>query len=265
MRRVFNVVKNGPEYPRFTINEGIRAAGDIVESNVNSSDVVATWNNYGIARKLGEKIKDKGGKQIVFENGYLRRDQYYYAIGVNGYATLDERVIEKLDKSRFDKLDLKIPRWKRTGDYILICAQRGGGYSQLAMANHWPDLICSYVREFSDRPIVYKPHPGRTRLPSKTPANFTISTEPLGSLLKKAFITVVHTSNAGNESILAGVPVCTTSVLATMSKLACDVKYIEEPYYASYDERRLHFDNLANRQFNREEIASGLAWRTVLG
>jgi len=256
-------------YPREATIAGVLASGDKLMSNTVSDALdencaVVTWNKYGFSDRFATQCKAVGGKHIVMENGYLRRNEKYYLMNLDGFNG-NETVNWNFSPDRWDKLNIELKPWKTTGKYILVCAQRGKyNYSPMAMPATWPDTVLEKIRQQTDRKIIYKPHPERVLMPVNLPVNCEVvhHKEPLDDLLENAFATVVWTSNAATESLLAGVPVFYCGPTIACKDLAKHgVGDIEYPYYATNRDKIFH--NLAWRQWHVSEIQSGEAWRYV--
>jgi len=258
--RVINLVKEGAGYPKAAVSEGIVNAGGTVEYATEHASAVITWNSYGASKKRAELVTQCGGMHLVMENGYLKREAGYYAVGLNGYSGLDTRVLRNVCSDRFNELNLPLSMWRdNPNGYILVCAQRGGDYSPLAMSNTWPDWIIKQIRKHTRRPIVYRPHPERRKVPDRLDNVIIEESLSLNELLEDAYCMVTHSSNSGHDALLMGVPVVYSNHHAAFTKLGSYIKKgFDELHKPSI--RRSYFNQLAHRQFTLKEISQGDIW-----
>lgn len=262
--RVFNYVRAGNDYPKSAVNYGIINSGNEPEHNYHQANAIVTWNNYGTAKKIADKIVANGGIHLAMENGYMLREEGWYAVGLNGYAGLDKRNVNPAGTDRFNSLDLPISMWNNNErGHILVCAQRGGGYSPLAMNNDWPNWIIKQIRKYTRKPIVFRPHPARRRVPDILDNVIIEESLSLQDLLEDAYCLVTHSSNCGNEALLAGIPVVCTSEYASFAKQASRLGDGFASLYKAKN-RRAYFNQLACRQFSLKEISQGDIWNVFL-
>ena len=267
--KVYLVVKNMPDYPYNAIEQGFKAHNNTVinaypepTKNDFSDCVIVTWNFYG---KLNERMVNRviqgGGKHIVFENGYLSplSGNRYYAINNAHHLEIGSQRFDT-DPSRFDRLNLTIKEYDKNSVFILVCAQRGGKYSDLAMPRIWPEQVIGHLRKITDLPIIYRPHPEKKKLLTMQWDNVFISKNiSLVSDLNNAKACIIYTSNAGNHALLNGVPVFYCGAKCACQQLALtDISRINNPLYPTY--RRAFFAHLLNHQYTENEIKRGTAW-----
>lgn len=265
---VYSFVRRRPEYPWEAVERGIRNAGYVQGKGGVSfakNNALITWNCYGGNKRAAQQMRQAGGVHCVMENGYLRRSDGYYIVSRDGHNGLASHLVRNTGPERFEKLNLRIEPWRRSGSVVLVCGQRGGSYNELAMSNEWPQDVLCRLRKFTDREIWYRPHPGRTRLPAVLPENCKVvsNEEPLREQLKHAHALVVWTSNAAHEALLMGVPVIYEGPSLAAAELSVPgVENVEAPVYA---DRRQYFWDLAWQQWNAEEINKGIAFKHVIG
>jgi hypothetical protein len=109
------------------------------------------------------------------------------------------------------QLGLTLKPWRTSGEHILICGQRDGGWSMKGVdMTRWMLETVQTIRNKTNRPIVIRPHP-KNPIPANLFAghsNVSIShgTE-LEQDLQNAWASVFFNSSSCVASILAGVPV----------------------------------------------------------
>lgn len=175
---------------------------------------------------------------LVIDLGYMARDAYYQ-IGLGGLNRVPEFACPA---DRFNALGLTVHA--RGGDpegYVLVLGQMPGdaahGLDEPAL-RAWADAMREQYPGAR-----YRPHP--------------LSGEPVdGSLaaaLKGARLVVTLNSNAGHESLLAGVPVIAHAPAAYAA--------LAGPNLPTVAERRAYFERLAYAQWTLAEMADGTAAR----
>lgn len=261
--RVCIGVRNRPEYPYRELLSGIAANGDeVTHGSLLNDDAFVSWNLYGTN---ANKARTHNGLLVVMENGYFRNGKTFLMErdGFNGRGVVPDAANDDGKRMR-DVFGVNVKPWNKTGTHILVCAQRGGTYSDLAMPRDWPDEVLMRLCLSTDRPILYRPHPGKQCEPNYLYPNTTIvdHTIPITEHLKDAFAVVVWTSNSAVDALLAGVPVTYCGPSLSVAELcSTDLSQIEQPFYP--DSREQVFSRLAWHQHTIDEIKSGKAWARV--
>ena len=109
------------------------------------------------------------------------------------------------------RLGIELEPWRTTGNHILVCGQRDGGWSMKGVdMNQWTLESVQQIRAVTNRPILIRPHP-------KNPINETLFNgipklqfsqgTTLQQDLQNAWASVFFNSSSCVASILAGVPV----------------------------------------------------------
>jgi len=266
-------IKKQEPYPWREVAAGVKACGDLTVAvwdpkDYNSHSIAATWNKYGTAARVADQIKAAGGTHIAIENGYMRREQGYFAMGINGINGRDERQVLVRRVHRFRKLQIRVEPRRENGNHILVIGQRGGSYNDMAMPNDWPGQVIKQLNAITDRPIHYRAHPGRERLPHGHDCLYTqIDTRiPIGDALRGAHAVVVYTSNVATDALIQGVPVffCGPAI-AVQEAAEQGITNIETPVPVHRDNQMDILQDLASRQFHINEIERGTAWRILTG
>jgi hypothetical protein len=178
----------------------------------------------------------------------------------------------QVDPVRWSKLqqDLGIsPReWQTQGNYILICTQRHGGWSMNGLGvMDWLNQTVDQIRQYSDRPIRVRPHPGDKQAHNylTTDSRWQISnTINLTDDLHQAWAVITYNSSPGVAGAIEGVPVFVTDPVPQRSQAFpvanTDISQIESP---KTFERRAWLERLAMSHWNFAELSSGEAWRHI--
>jgi hypothetical protein len=176
-----------------------------------------------------------------------------------------------IDPSRWIKisrnLNLNLKPWRTSGNHILLCLQRNGGWSMQGLdVIQWMNLIITNIRKHSNRPIVVRAHPGDKKIKSILKINHKnvlLSTkENLVDDLRGAWATVVYNSSPSVASIIEGVPAFLTDTIPQHSQsfdvANTDISNIENPVMP---DRQVWVEKLAMCHWNFDELKSGEAWQ----
>jgi len=189
---------------------------------------------------LFEMIKKYSLNFYYTDKAYFDRSNYFRitknALQLNNFVDFNS--------ARFDSFKIPIlPR--RYGSKILICPQSETFFKLNGLSReNWLNNTIQEIRQYSDRPIEI-----RYKERTNTEAAFS-------EALKDIHCVVVHTSVAGVQSVLSGVPSFSTHDCAATYFSSGPLANIESPFIP---------DNiyelacaLANSQWTIEEIRQGL-------
>jgi hypothetical protein len=181
---------------------------------------------------------------------------------------------DTLDPSRWEQIskdtEIKLEDTKKSGNHILICAQRHGGWSMgKTSLDPWLLNTCTEIRKYSDRPIIVRLHPSDNQTNRRAPQiqkdlrvikNVTLSNkESFDDDLKGCWAVVNHNSSSIVGPLIQGYPAFITDA----SKSQCaevahtDLSKIESP---------IEFDRLSWLQrismfhWKFSELEDGTAW-----
>jgi hypothetical protein len=178
-----------------------------------------------------------------------------------------------IDPRRWQKLKQDIgfdlQPWRGTGEHILVCLQRNGGWSMDGLdVMQWCIQTIKDIKKYTDRPIVVRAHPGdkksKNYLKLNVP-NVTISDKPsIVDDLKNAWATVVYNSSPAVASAIEGVPVFVTDPNPQISQAYdvanTDLSLIESPILL---DRQPWVEKLAMSHYNFDDLKSGAAWNVI--
>jgi hypothetical protein len=216
------------------------------------------WNQ---AKKIGKKI-------IVLEVGCIDRGRTW-RVGldhVNNLGFFGDS--QDLIPNRSKQLGIKLLAWTMNGKYILICGQhtKSEQWKKFPNPEIWLRNTISEVKQYTDMPIVVRPHPRdwhwaanfsykdvKINLPKKisgTYDDFNFDQD-----LKNAWAVINPSSNTGILSIINGVPafVDSTSLAAPVGNL--DLSTVVNPIRPRRDE---WLEKFCHTEWTTEEIAQGL-------
>lgn len=269
---------------------GVKNAGDEIIShhgfNVVSSDVALIQGFvHEDGKKLphltlrksvfDEQIKNNKKALIVDSNLFLYADpgnsQRYLRYSFNGvFPTTGFYFDTLVDPVRWQKisknLKIEILPYRNSGNHVLICLQRHGGWSMRGLSvTQWLNETINKLRNFTQRPIVVRCHPNDKKIKQLlniSHKNVTISNNSNILLdLKNAWATIIYNSSPGIASIINGVPVFITDPTPqnsqSFSVSNTDLSNIENPVMP---ERQQWIEKISMCHWNFDELRSGEAW-----
>lgn len=176
-----------------------------------------------------------------------------------------------VDPTRWQKisqnLNLNLKPYRTAGNHILICLQRNGGWSMKGVNSiQWLDQTINTIKQYSDRPIIVRAHPGDKKTKGYlkiNQKNVQLSTnDRLIDDLTNAWATVVHNSSPSVASTIMGVPTFLTDSVPqhsqSFSVANTDLSKIENP---ELKERQQWIEKISMCHWNFEELRSGEAWQ----
>ena len=284
-----------PEKPKIIVNfiEGVWAAGDkgeiVCDYNPIDADVAVVQGFVHPGSKQGQHLtlrkevfdkQQRDGKRsiIVDANLFLYADKgnsnQFLRYSYDGvFPSTGEYCNDNPDPARWDlissRLDIKLKPRQTTGNDILVCCQRDGGWSMNGEAlMPWLIRTIQQIRKNSDRRIVVRFHPGdknilnhkrmiaRYRLP-----NIIVShAEHILQDFAAAYCVVTLNSSPTIAAAIEGIP---TIVLDPSRSQAAEVSH----HVLSDIEKLKEFDReawirrMAQMHWTLGELKDGTAWK----
>lgn len=251
--------------------------GFMHEDSPNTPHLKLRKNVLDTQRRIGKRTI------IVDSNLFLYVDKTnpgnYLRYSFDGvFPTTAEYCWNNPDPSRWSKiksdLNINVKPWRTTGNHILLCMQRNGGWSMKGQDSwYWLANTIKELRRYTDRPIIVRGHPGdakskRTIKSKRFPVPIAmdnvyfsdIESKTLIQDLKNAWATVVFNSSPAVASAIEGVPVfvfdptdCQAGEVANT-----DIKNIEDPQTF---ERQQWLEKIAMCHWNFDDLKSGITWQ----
>ena len=204
---------------------------------------------------------------LAYDSGNVNRYLRYSFNGV--FPTTGFYFDTDVDPNRWtkisSKLGIQMKPWRTSGNHILVCLQRNGGWSMRGYNSvQWANDTIATLREITDRPIIVRGHPGdkKTRYFPQHKDVFLSSNPSILQDLQGAWATVLYNSSPSVVSAIEGVPVFLTDPQPEHSQSHevsnTKIKRINDPKLL---DREDWVKKLAMCQWNFEELASGEAWR----
>lgn len=229
-------------------------------------------------RKNAIELQKKNNKRslIVDSNLFLYADpkntKHYLRYSFDGvFPTTGFYFDSEIDPARWQKisrdLEINLKPYRTNGEYILVCLQRNGGWSMRGLnVQKWLDETILKIRQYSQRPIIVRKHPGDKKVSEYLKINHKgVFVSPgertLKEDLKDAWATVVYNSSPSVASLIEGVPVFLTDPhpehSQTFGVTNTDLSLIESPLMF---ERQQWIEKLSMCHWSFKELESGEAW-----
>lgn len=171
-------------------------------------------------------------------------------------------------------IGIKVKDWRTSGNHILLCLQRNGGWSMKGKdIQEWALETITQIKKYTDRPIIVRGHPGdkntrrilsNLRDPKnklKNIRNVTISPYDtnLEDYLRNCWAVVGHNSSPAVGAAIEGIPVFLTDPSFSQARdiANTDLSIIENPIML---ERTPWLQRLSMFHWNFDELKSGEAW-----
>lgn len=206
---------------------------------------------------------------------YSRKEHEWHRYSLNTvYPDTGTYFFGALDNSKWDRFsewhNVTLKPWRTTGTHILILAQRPKGFNMFTDQDNWIDKTISTIRQYSQRPIMIRMHPGDgtrfkqiEKLQKRYGSSISISEhEDIRDALTNCWCAVGYASTPNVVSAIEGVPVYVEEPDKSWAKDICftDLSQIETPPLPD----RSHWVNkIANIHWSNEEVKSGKLWAAI--
>jgi hypothetical protein len=270
--REYGALNSHPVFNAFATSI-INSGHSICDStNIGDSDVHVIWSVLFHGRMLGNRnvwnnCRSTGKPVVVLEVGGIKRGTTW-KVGLNG-INRDAYFGPKGNNSqRAQELGLELKPWKTSGEYILICGQHDKSlqWQNMPLASEWTMNIIEQVQQYSDKPIIFRPHP-RCRLDHierqyqnvyrQDPLYINGTYDDYNLSFAKAHAVISWSSNPGVQSVISGIP-----AFVGPSSLAYDVgndiDFIHDIENPMMLERQQWLNDYAWTEYTIEEISQGI-------
>lgn len=253
--------------------------------------VIQGWVNIGSKtglhldlrnRVVSEQLARSKHVVVVDSNLFLYADTtnslHYLRYSFNGvFPNTGIYCDSEIDPRRWVKLSsnlgLKLKNWRTSGNHILLCLQRNGGWSMGDFdVQDWTIKTINQLRQHTDRPIVIRAHPGdkssqqyldprNPKCKLKYSKDIRLSTnKSLVDDLRNCWAAVNYNSSPVVGAAIEGVPIFVTDPSKSQcSEVASlDLAMIEKP---SMPDRQPWVERLSMFHWNFEELRSGECWQ----
>ncbi len=245
--------------------QGLRSLGhELVNEN---EDVPVIWSVLWSGRmadnqKIYQQAKKTGKPVLILEVGNLKRGLTWRISidNINGFGYFGND--KDLDSSRPEKLSLSLfpPKKSRKSEILIACQHiQSLQWADQPGMESWAKHKISELRQYTDRPVIVRPHP-------RSPFSLSIQ----GATLEKPvripntyddfnidyeYHSVInHNSGPAVQAAIRGIPiVCDISSLAY--PVSDQIKNIESPILP---DREDWFVRLCHTEWTIQEISSGM-------
>lgn len=216
---------------------------------------LSTYNFFtSLNTELYELWETRDASSLFFhvDKSYFARDRFY-RINLNSMQGNLE-FPPNYERLRFAGVRA---RKRRKGTKILLCPQSSRYFELIGLTKEsWISQVTAELRKYTDRPIiVHEKAKGSLKIGYSEKMFFK-------ALGQNIYATVVHSSMAGIQSSLFGVPCLVTDKHSVVRHFGdTDFSIIED--IALGDNREFLAAKLANNQWTLHEIQHGVAWQAI--
>lgn len=270
--RSYGALNSKPIFDAF--EQSLKDAGyTVVESeNFNDADIHVIWSVLWHGRMSRNKqvwdyCQLNNKPVIVLEVGSIKRGTTW-KVGVNGINRSAYFGPMGAGSDRSVSLGLQVKPWRTDGEYILICGQHDKSlqWQNQPRMSTWFLETYDTIRKYSDRFIIFRPHP-RCRLPEieqglkyvcrQEPKHVFNTYDNFDLDFSNIFATVSFSSNPGIHSVIQGVP-----VLVSSNSLAYDVgndiEFLQNIENLKMPDRTQWLNDYAWTEYTVDEIKQGI-------
>jgi hypothetical protein len=245
--------------------QGLIKLGHTISNQSMNGDAAIIWSVLWHGRMkpnqtVWKHYRSQNKPVIVLEVSCLKRD-HTWKIGINGINLGSYIVPPAVDNSRANQLALNLKPWRTQGEHIIICSQHGFSHQwrdQPSM-DQWVKGTIDTVRQYTDRPIILRPHPRFTV--NTTRLDIKVSKVSFKQDLVNAWAVINWNSNPGVESIIEGIPsfVGPESLASPVANLNLD--QINNP---AMPDRTQWLNELAWTEWTTEEMANSIPQKLLV-
>ena len=254
--------------------QGLKNLGFEPSLDKNAIPVIwsVLWNGRMASNKyIYDTARSRSEPVVVLEVGGIKRGTTW-KVGLNGINRDAFFGADRNSSRRCDLLGLRLKPWRTDGEAILLCGQhdKSQQWNLLPDMATWVNETIENIRTYTDRPIVFRPHPRcpvrhldrkfknvSYQIPKQTPGTY----DDFDIDFANVYCTVSWTSNPGIHSVIEGVPSYTSP-----SSLAWDVSIksltnLENP---PLPDRTQWLNDYGHTEWTVNEIAQGIPLRRLI-
>jgi hypothetical protein len=221
-----------------------------------------------------------GGRTVIADsNLFLYHDtknpHYYLRYSYDGvFPNTGEYCDANPDPARWatiqQEMGIRVRSWRGTGNHILLCLQRNGGWSMGGInVVDWAANTIVELRKYTDRPIVIRPHPGDKKalgyignFPASGPLKNVLVEDPAVPLtrnLKHCWAAVAHNSSPTVGAAIEGIPIFVTDTVRSQCRdiANTDLSQIENPVMP---DRTAWLQRISQFHWSHADLTSGRCW-----
>jgi hypothetical protein len=264
----FGALNSKPVFNAF--RDGALALGhDVVSDSDDGIDVIWSvlfYGRMGGNKDTWERNQKQNKPTIVLEVGGINRGTTW-KVGLNGINRDAFFTDSGNDDTRSIQLGLKLLPWNK-GENILICGQHDKSlqWTNMPRMSNWFLDTYDKIREYTDRPIIFRPHPrcrlehierGLRNVIRQEPQHIHGTYDDFDMGFSNIHATISWSSNPGIHSVINGVPsfVGPSSLAYPVANDLLELHNIETP---KMPERQQWLNDYAHTEWTLEEISQGI-------
>jgi hypothetical protein len=276
---------------------GVNAEGDqgLIESNMNYQPsevaVILGWvHEHGktaahlqFRKEILEGQRAAGGRTVIADsNLFLYRNRsnpgYWLRYSYDGiFANTGEYCDHLSNPERWNTIQAQcgvgLKPWRQTGNHILLCLQRDGGWSMAGWdVVDWAIKNIVEIRKYSDRPIRIRPHPGDKKARKycdrimklcagrgMTKIGISAEENSLVDDFIDCWTVVNHNSSPAVAAAIEGIPVILTDPERSQARdvATTGINRIENPLRPDRD---AWIQRISQFHWSHVELQSGACW-----
>jgi hypothetical protein len=218
-------------------------------------------------KQVWEQNRKLNRPVIVLEVGGIERGTTW-KVGLNGINRDAYFGDKDNDRTRADSLGLVCKPWRSNGDFILVCGQHDKSllWQNMPRMSNWFLNTYDEIRKYTQRPIVFRPHPrcrlehierGLKNVYRQEPQHVNGTYDDFDMGFDNVWATVSYSSNPGTHSCINGVPafVSTHSLAYDVSN---DIDFLYDIENPLMPDRQQWLNDYAHTEYTIKEISHGI-------
>ena len=230
-----------------------------------NADFVAFYGLGGNLMQLAQDHWQSDIPTIFFDLPYWGRKHEPYPqchrFAINAYQPTSYFRVNHTPE-RFEVFERMLQPWQTDGEEVLVIgmSEKQTQVWGLGESLAFHASLIKRLREYTDRPIAWRPKPSCCLSGSPIPST-RFAVGDLADQLRRAYCVVTYRSNVAIDGLLAGVPcvVLGDHPAEIMARQSLDD--IERPFYP--DDRLGFCADLAWCQVTMQELRNGWAWKLI--
>ena len=243
-----------------------------VMDHYSNYDVAVIWSvlwNGRMTRnkQVWEQNRKLNRPVIVLEVGGIERGTTW-KVGLNGINRDAYFGDKDNDRTRADSLGLVCKPWRSNGDFILVCGQHDKSlqWQNMPRMSNWFLNTYDEIRKYTQRPIVFRPHPrcrlehierGLKNVYRQEPQHVNGTYDDFDMGFDNVWATVSYSSNPGTHSCINGVPAF-VSTHSLAYDVGNDIDFLYDIENPLMPDRQQWLNDYAHTEYTIEEISHGI-------
>ena len=243
-----------------------------VMDHYSNYDVAVIWSVLWNGRmthnkKVWEQNRKLNRPVIVLEVGGIERGTTW-KVGLNGINRDAYFGDKDNDRTRADSLGLVCKPWRSNGDFILVCGQHDKSlqWQNMPRMSNWFLNTYDEIRKYTQRPIVFRPHPrcrlehierGLKNVYRQEPQHVNGTYDDFDMGFDNVWATVSYSSNPGTHSCINGVPAF-VSTHSLAYDVGNDIDFLYDIENPLMPDRQQWLNDYAHTEYTIEEISHGI-------